>query len=172
MTARGSAGDELAGLLLAATDVGPDREDEPFTPGERTGSCDPGVPVMPSPKASAGAGYVSNAAPQRITEELLEYESVEDAAGVFESAGAAAGCSAEGNLEPDAGRPASLEVAGADAAYSVGFTNENDSIAFIVARAGATVAVLHTEIHHGAATVDNVGLVDVAAVALTKVAAG
>jgi hypothetical protein len=155
-------------VLLTTAGLGPTFEDQPFTPGSRPEACDVGIADEPVATDSRGANMVSNAAMERVTQELLEFSTPDDARHAFDQARLQASCGADGNLDASGGAPGDAAVAGTADAFAIGFVNSNGSAAVCVALVDHFLAVFSVDFHFGVATDDGVFLDEVAALGVAK----
>ncbi|CAN5126627.1 hypothetical protein BH24ACT1_BH24ACT1_11480 [soil metagenome] len=71
----GTGGDRLGDLLLSDGELGPDLDHEGIASDDGIGVCGDGVPRQPLPVVVRSTSNVSNAASERVVEELREYDS-------------------------------------------------------------------------------------------------
>jgi len=160
------SGAEIDDLLLAPAAIGPGFERASFRPASRPEACEIGILADPAATDSAGMAAVSDTAQERVTEEVLEFAGAEAASGVFLSVASSANCRSEGNLAPGGGGREDVEIVGADEAFAVDYTNQNDSVGLVVARVGSFVAIFSVEFHQGETTSAGLGSLAVAELAV------
>lgn len=151
--------------LLAAADLGVDFVDEPY-PSKVQGPCLLALPDAHATTERLSAGYVSNAALERATIELLVHADATSASVAYAAARRDSACTGEENR--DDGAPRAADIAGAAEAFSIGYADPNDGTAVTVARTGRTLVVAAATFHFGVATSDGVSSDDLATRAVDR----
>ena len=155
--------------LLTAADLGHHFEAAPFDGHYGSGPCRLTDPVEPTPVERLGVAFVSNAAQELLSVELLVHEDADAARAWFRASRLESECEIGENETPKSAHPlGGIALEGADEAFSIGFVSESGSIGYVVARDSERVVIVEVQLHFGVVTEDVVEGTEVASRALAR----